>query len=181
MDAYWMIPAVVVIDTLMEHLGQRRDGRAQVPDSAMLTIAVVAATDVGGHHERAVQIMHGCGSRLGRISVARVHRRLHQRADWMAWIPANVGGASPRATGSLSIASPCQSAVACAPGAGGRCAGAHATGSARRNGRRSLNGVCIWSAVRMACPCAFRCCPQGCVWPARRGAAVGRYSLQQRG
>jgi hypothetical protein len=44
MDAYWMIPAVVVIDTLMEHLGQRRDGRAQVPDSAMLTIAVVAAT-----------------------------------------------------------------------------------------------------------------------------------------
>jgi len=33
MDAYWMIPAVVVIDTLMEHLGQRRDGRAQAPRS----------------------------------------------------------------------------------------------------------------------------------------------------
>jgi hypothetical protein len=44
MDAYWMIPAVVVIDTLMEHLGQRCDVRAQVPDSEILTIAVVAAT-----------------------------------------------------------------------------------------------------------------------------------------
>jgi len=39
-----MIPAFVVIDTLMEHLGQRRDGRAQVHDSTMLTIAVFAAT-----------------------------------------------------------------------------------------------------------------------------------------
>ena len=56
-----MIPAVVVIDTLMERLGHRSDVRAQVPDSAMLTIAVVAATYVGSHHERAVQIMHGCG------------------------------------------------------------------------------------------------------------------------
>jgi len=61
MDAYWMIPAFVVIDTLMEHLGHRRDVRAQVPDSEILTIAVVAATYVGSHHERAVQIMHGCG------------------------------------------------------------------------------------------------------------------------
>jgi hypothetical protein len=91
MDAYWMIPAVVVIDTLMEHLGHRSDGRAQVPDSEILMIAVVAATDVGSHHERAVQIMHGCGSRSGRISVSRFHRRLHQRADGMAWIPDVVG------------------------------------------------------------------------------------------
>jgi len=44
MDAYWMIPAFVVIDTLMEHLGQRSDARAKVPDSEILTIAVVAAT-----------------------------------------------------------------------------------------------------------------------------------------
>ena len=44
MDAYWMIPAVVVIDTLMERMGHRSDVRAQVPDSEILTIAVVAAT-----------------------------------------------------------------------------------------------------------------------------------------
>jgi transposase, IS4 family len=40
MDATWMIPAFVVIDTLMERLGHRSDVRAQVPDSEILTIKV---------------------------------------------------------------------------------------------------------------------------------------------
>ena len=53
----------------------------------MVTIAVVAATYFGNHHERAVQMMHWCGSLSGRISVSRFNRRLHQLADWMAWIP----------------------------------------------------------------------------------------------
>jgi hypothetical protein len=92
MDAYWIITAFVVIDTLMEHLGHRSDVRAQVPDSEILTIAVVAAKYVGSHHERAVQIMHGCGYLSGRISVSRFNRRLHQLADWMAWIPDVLGG-----------------------------------------------------------------------------------------
>ncbi len=65
--------------------------RAQVPDSEILTIAVVAAKYVGSHHERAVQIMHGCGYLSGRISVSRFNRRLHQLADWMAWIPDVLG------------------------------------------------------------------------------------------
>jgi len=163
MDATWIITAFVVIDTLMERLGHRSDVRAQVPDSEILTIAVVAAKYVGSHHERAAPMMRELGYLSGRISVSRFNRRLHQLADWMVWIPANVGGASPRATCSSSIASPCQSAVVCAPGAVGRRRGANSAGSARRNGRSSLDGVCIWSAARMACPCAFRCCPQGCM------------------
>ena len=57
MDAAWIIPAVVVIAPLMEHLGHRRDVRAHVPDSEILTIAVVAAKYFGSHHERAVQII----------------------------------------------------------------------------------------------------------------------------
>jgi hypothetical protein len=80
-----------VIDTLMEHLGHRSDVRAKVPDSEILTIAVVAAKYVGSHHERAVQIMHGCGYLSGRISVSRFNRRLHQLADWMVWIPDVLG------------------------------------------------------------------------------------------
>jgi len=32
MDATWIITAFVVIDTLMERLGRRRDGRARVFD-----------------------------------------------------------------------------------------------------------------------------------------------------
>jgi len=91
MDAYWIITAFVVIDTLMERLGHRSDVRAQVPDSEILTIAVVAAKYFGNHHERAVQIMHGCGYLSGRISVSRFNRRLHQLADWMAWIPDVLG------------------------------------------------------------------------------------------
>ena len=57
MDATWIITAFVVIDTLMERLGHRSDVRAQVPDSEILTIAVVAAKYFGNHHERAVQII----------------------------------------------------------------------------------------------------------------------------
>jgi hypothetical protein len=44
MDANWMIPAFVVIDTVMKHLDHQRDVRAKVPDAAIVTIAVVAAT-----------------------------------------------------------------------------------------------------------------------------------------
>jgi hypothetical protein len=91
MDATWIITAFVVIDTLMERLGHRSDVRAQVPDSEILTIAVVAAKYFGSHHERAVQIMHGCGYLSGRISVSRFNRRLHQLADWMVWIPDVLG------------------------------------------------------------------------------------------
>jgi hypothetical protein len=91
MDATWIITAFVVIDTLMERLGHRSDVRAKVPDSEILTIAVVAAKYVGSHHERAVQIMHGCGYLSGRISVSRFNRRLHQLADWMVWIPDVLG------------------------------------------------------------------------------------------
>jgi hypothetical protein len=101
MDAYWIITAFVVIDTLMEHLGHRTPpnpparrgdwGGAQVPDSEILTIAVVAAKYVGSHHERAAPMMRALGYLSGRISVSRFNRRLHQLADWMAWIPDVLG------------------------------------------------------------------------------------------
>jgi len=91
MDATWIITAFVVIDTLMEHLGHRSDVRAQVPDSEILTIAVVAAKYVGSHHERAAPMMRALGYLSGRISVSRFNRRLHQLADWMAWIPDVLG------------------------------------------------------------------------------------------
>ena len=44
-DAYWIITAFVVIDTLMERLGHRSDVRVQVPDSEILTMTVVAADE----------------------------------------------------------------------------------------------------------------------------------------
>ncbi len=86
-----MMPAFVVIDPLMEQPGQRRDVWARVPDAEILTIAVVAATYVGRHHQRAVQIRHGCGAPAGRIIVARVDRCLPQCADGMVGIPEVLG------------------------------------------------------------------------------------------
>ena len=92
MDATWIITAFVVIDTLMERLGHRSDVRAQVPDSEILTIAVVAATYVGNHHERAVPMMRALGYLSGRISVSRFNRRLHQLADLDGLDSRRVGG-----------------------------------------------------------------------------------------
>mgnify|MGYP001064625212 CR=1 FL=1 len=54
-----IIAAFVVIDMLMERLGHRSDRRARVPNSEILTLAVVAAGYVGRHHERAAPHRRG--------------------------------------------------------------------------------------------------------------------------
>ena len=164
MDATWIITAFVVIDTLMERLGHRSDVRAKVPDSEILTIAVVAAKYFGNHHERAVQIMHGCGYLSGRISVTRFNRRLHQLADGMAWIPDVLGEVFTTGDVSSSIASPCQSAVVCAPGAVGRRRGANSAGIARRNGE------VLWMAFASGLPPGWRARARADA--ARRGARL---------
>lgn len=91
MDASWIITTFVVIDTLMERLEHHSDVRAHVPDSEIVTIAVVSAKYFANHHERAVQVMRGCGYLSGTISVSRFNRRLHNLADWMEFIPLTLG------------------------------------------------------------------------------------------
>ncbi len=91
MDASWIITAFVVIDTLLEGLGHRSDVRAQVPDAEIVTIAVVSAKYFASNHERAVQVMRGCGYLSGSISVSRFNRRLHALADWLSFIPTTLG------------------------------------------------------------------------------------------
>lgn len=91
MDASWIITAFVIVDTLMDHVEHRSDVRAQVPDSEIVTIAVVSAKYFASNHERAVQVMHGCGYLSGTISVSRFNRRLHALAEWMAFIPTTLG------------------------------------------------------------------------------------------
>lgn len=91
MDASWIITAFVVVDTLMERMEHRSDVRAQVPDCEIITIAVVSAKYFASNHERAVQVMRGCGYLSGSISVSRFNRRLHALAEWMAFIPTTLG------------------------------------------------------------------------------------------
>ncbi|WP_041331219.1 IS982 family transposase [Roseiflexus castenholzii] len=91
MDANWIIAAFVLIDTLMERLGHHRDVRAQVPDSEVILIAVVAAKDFQNHHERAVCIVRQTRSLSGPIDVTRFNRRLHKLADWLSFIATTLG------------------------------------------------------------------------------------------
>jgi Transposase DDE domain len=91
MDADWIIPAFVLIDTLMEQLGHRSDVRAQVPDSEVIVIAVVAAKYFQNHHERAVCILRESRYLSGHIDVTRFNRRLHKLADWLAFIASTLG------------------------------------------------------------------------------------------
>ena len=59
MDASWIVPVCAIIDTLMVHLDHPTHPLAHVPDSEVLTVAVVAAKYFQNHHERALVIMHG--------------------------------------------------------------------------------------------------------------------------
>ena len=52
----------MVIDETMRALGHRSHGLAQVSDAEVLTVAVVAAKYFANRHERALQVMHGCGT-----------------------------------------------------------------------------------------------------------------------
>lgn len=91
MDATWIITTFVLIDSLMERLEHRSDIRAQVPDSEIILIAVVAAKYFQNHHERAVCILRETRYLSGRIDVTRFNRRLHKLKDWLAFIATTLG------------------------------------------------------------------------------------------
>jgi len=147
MDATWIIPAVVVIDPLMERLGQRSDVRAHVPDFEILTIAVVAAGYVGNHHERAAPMMRELGYLSERIGVSRFHRRLHPLADGMVWIPDVLGEVFTTGDGFIIDGLPLPVCRRVRARRRRKAPGANSAGSARRNGRSSSDGVCIRSAA----------------------------------
>lgn len=91
MNAEWIIAVFVVIDTLMERLGHQSDKRADVPDSEVVLIAVVAAQYFHNHHERAVCLLQQTGYLSGRLSVSRFNRRMHALADWLGLIVETLG------------------------------------------------------------------------------------------
>ena len=97
MNAEWMITNFVIMDDLMMHLDHHSHPLAQVPDSEILILAVVAAKYFANHHERSVGILQQLGYLSGRISVSRFNRRLHALADWMAFMPQTWGRCGPRA------------------------------------------------------------------------------------
>jgi len=91
MDATWIITAFVLIDTLMEHLDHRSHKLAQVPDSEVVLVAVVAAKYFQNHHERALCVLREAHYLSGRLDLTRFNRRLHKLADLLAWIASTLG------------------------------------------------------------------------------------------
>ena len=84
MDAIWIVTVFEIIDTLMVQLDHRSHPLTHVPDSEVLTVAVVAAKYFQNHHERALAIMHATQHLSGTLSTSRFNRRLHALADWLA-------------------------------------------------------------------------------------------------
>jgi hypothetical protein len=91
MDAKWIITAFVLIDTVLETLQHRSHKLAQVPDSEILTVAVVAAKYFQNNHERALCVLREAHYLSGRLDLTRFNRRLHALSDWLACIATTVG------------------------------------------------------------------------------------------
>jgi hypothetical protein len=91
MDDTVIVTVFVIIDTLMEHLDHHSHVLAHVPDSEIVTVAVIAAHAFGNHHERTLQVLSKCGYLSGTISVSRFNRRLHALADWLGLVAETLG------------------------------------------------------------------------------------------
>ena len=151
MNAEWIITNFVIMDDLMMHLDHHSHPLAQVPDSEILIIAVVAAKYFANHHERSGGILQQLGYLSGRISVSRFNRRLHALADWMAFMPQTWGRCGPRAKFLSSTRCPCPCVGASERVVVARCVGGSTAAIARPSKRNSSVGVYSWSVPRRAC------------------------------
>ncbi len=91
MNATWIVTVFEVIDTTRERLEHHSHGLTKVPDSAVLTVAVVAAKDFQNQHERALAVRTARHDRSGPRSASRFNRRLHALADWLRFLAETLG------------------------------------------------------------------------------------------
>ena len=70
MDATWMITTFVLIDATMTNLDHQTDVRAGVPESEIVTIALVAAKYFVNNHRIALNVMHMAVTYPSRIACA---------------------------------------------------------------------------------------------------------------
>lgn len=80
MNDIYIVTTYVVLDDLLKAMNYQDDCRATVSAAEIMTVAVVAAKYFQNHHERTLCIMQRLGD-VGRISVSRFNRRLHQVLD----------------------------------------------------------------------------------------------------
>jgi hypothetical protein len=159
MNAIWIITVFYIIDDMMQTLGHHSHALARVPDSEVLTIAIVSAKYFQNHHERAMGVLQATGYLSGRLSTSRFDRRLHALADWLPWLAEILG--ETFATGEAFVIDSLPVPV-CALGVAVKFVGASTVDMVRPKTRNSLVGVCIWSAPRRENPCALPCSQRRC-------------------
>jgi hypothetical protein len=91
MNAEWIITTFVLIDTLMEQLDHRSHTLAQVPDAAIVTVAVVAAKYFQKPPERALCVLRATHYVPGQMDLACFNRRLQALVDGLAFIATTCG------------------------------------------------------------------------------------------
>jgi hypothetical protein len=91
MDADWIITAFVLIDTVLDRFNHRSHVLAQVPDSEIVLVAVIAAKYFQNHQERALCIVRALGYLSGKIEISRFNRRLHALSAWLGFLAITLG------------------------------------------------------------------------------------------
>lgn len=91
MNATWIVTVFVMTDDLLTVLKHRSHVLAQVPDSEIITVALVAAKYFQNHQERAFEMMRDLGYLSGELSYSRFNRRLHALAEWVEFLSVTVG------------------------------------------------------------------------------------------
>ena len=163
MNATWIVTVFVIMDTIMDHYEHRSHPLAPVPDVEVLTVAVVAAKYFQNHHERALAVRQARGYLSGHISTSRFNRRLHTRADWLAFLSVTVGELFTH--GEVFVIDSLPVPV-CRRVRAWRCRkvrGRVYCGYCAAKQETFLAGACIWSAPRRAFPSASRCCRARCM------------------
>lgn len=77
MNDHYIVTVYVMMDDLLKAMQHTPDVRAKRSDAEVLTVAIVAAQAFQNHHERALCLLQRLGY-IGRLSVSRFNRRLHQ-------------------------------------------------------------------------------------------------------
>ena len=143
MNATWIVTVFEVIDTTMETLDHHSHVLTKVPDSEVLTVAVVAAKFFQNHHERALAVLKALHYLSGPLSPSRFNRRLHALADWLAFLTETLGEVLTKGRSSSSTACRCPSVAALGLAAAAKCVGDCIVGIVRLKMRSSSAGACI--------------------------------------
>lgn len=93
MDDRYIVTSYVVVDDLLKACGYRDDVRCHRTAAEIITVAIVAAQYFQNHHERALSILIRLGY-LGKLSLSRFNRRLHQLRDWLVVLGELLGEAA---------------------------------------------------------------------------------------